>query len=271
MPDSLFSDISDVPSGRAFDIRSGSMRAVPPTDLLFVGFSCEDVSQLNTRRSSAKSCVRSASLRTGQTLAHSLKYIESIRPYLIRLENVAALDDVDPSTGDSNASDVVSLLESLGYFVTYQVVDARQHGSAQRRTRWWGVAVRLSENSLTAEDIDYMEPARESLLSVLEDVEMDQMSLDSVLLPEGSDELAEWQRWRRGADEEVEWKDGQSSDEEQRPEVTETETKKSEANWPDLHAEIFRVRGLRFPLCLEMCYSAQELHKLAAEFPLRPQ
>ena len=49
-------------------------------------------------------------------------------------------------------SKVVNPFASKGYFVAHTVLDARDHGAAHRRRRWWAVAVRVNdEGALTVE------------------------------------------------------------------------------------------------------------------------
>lgn len=273
-PDLIYDNVIDIAQGRGYDVLSGTTKPVPPSDFLYVGFSCKDVSHLNKASHTARACVRAKSHRIGQTLACSVEYIMRFQPYFVFLENVAALDDQDEN-GVSNADEVVDIFASIGYFMVYVVLDARQHGSAQRRTRWWGCGVRVKEGPLDQEDMDELEPKRQHMLQVLEDLQMQPISLDKVLLPEGSPELEGWQDWAASAatvhvddvdnDDDIE---DQHVAVDMRPELEPTTGRRGDAaGWPELHAEQFRLSGFRYPVFLELLYSAPELRKLETLTP----
>lgn len=101
---------------------------------------------MNTHSAQARSCVRLKTLRTGGTLAATVDYVRDMKPRLVLLENVAAIEESDKVHGTSNCDELVATFATLGYAVTHVVLDARRHGAAQRRKRWWAIAVRVNED-----------------------------------------------------------------------------------------------------------------------------
>ena len=67
-PDHLFEDVLSFPSGRGFCVLAGKTKMLPPAEIVYVGFSCKDVSRMNKHSSSSRQCIREASLRTGGPL-----------------------------------------------------------------------------------------------------------------------------------------------------------------------------------------------------------
>jgi site-specific DNA-cytosine methylase len=261
----LFDNVLDFQQGTGYDVISQRRRQLPPADAVYLGFSCKDLSHLNKSSSSAKGCVRLSSLRTGGTLKGCVDYIKRVRPKLVYLENVAAIEDMDKTWGTSNADEVVSMVADLGYILVHKVLDARQHGAPQRRTRWWGMAVLVKTDGqpLTAqEDIAY-EEQKQDVLQNLADMEMAPVSLDHVLMPEDSDELQEWQEWRHKASLDKQDDVVEGMEENDAKEV-------KEERWQDLHKEMFRSKGWRWPPVLELMYDLQEMAKLST-LPRRSQ
>jgi DNA (cytosine-5)-methyltransferase 1 len=68
-----------------------------------------------------------------ELLLDFLKFVESLEPDLLFVENVPGLQD--PNEQLSPFGPFVTRLRALGYFVTYDVVDCRTYGVPQRRSR----------------------------------------------------------------------------------------------------------------------------------------
>ena len=113
-----------------------------------------------------------------------LNYLGNFRPRFVILENVVGLCDVDRQTGVSNADTLYNMMGELGYLLVSAVYDSRRHGSPQRRTRWWGIGIRISNSPLTAADVETYEPYRARILSTLSRIEMNPASISDILLPE---------------------------------------------------------------------------------------
>eukprot|EP00959_Pyramimonas_sp_CCMP1952_P115736 2419904-Pyramimonas_sp.AAC.1 len=100
------------------------------------------------------------------------------------LENVKALCD---SNGEepTNAEALIRQLMDVGYFVVDSIYDSRLHGSPQRRTRWWGAAIRITEGApLTTEEVDSLMPQKVQMLQTLARIEMDPAIIEDILLQE---------------------------------------------------------------------------------------
>lgn len=257
-PDLIFNDVLMFDTAQAYDINSMKSKPIPPVDVVYLGFSCKDVSHLNRSHGNSRACVRSGTLRTGSTLSASAAYIRRVLPQMFFLENVTALEDTDPAAGSSNAQDVEKMCLSMGYILVSAVLDARTHGSAQRRTRWWGAAFRVAVAPASAERAAAFEPARRRMEFLLGAMEMKPMELDNALFEEGSTQLLEWQRARE------EMSNMPKTDD------SEPTTKNKKADWPLLHMEHYRVHGLRYPPVLELFYTEAEM-KVLRTFPRRAQ
>ena len=60
---------------------------------------------------------------------------------------MTAIECVDEDCGTSNADEIVRLFADLGYCMAHTVLDARQHGAAHSRTRWWACAFRVNDSA----------------------------------------------------------------------------------------------------------------------------
>ena len=180
-PDFHFKDVLSFHESAAFDVRSARTKPMPPVDTLYLGFSCKDVSHLNRRHTEARTCVRAGSLRIGSTLAASAAYVAKMRPKFFFLENASALEDCDPAGGSSNADEVETMFLRIGYVIFSVVLDARQHGSAQWRRRWWGAAFQVSSGPVSAQQAKAFDPARRRLQVLLAKMETQPMPLEKFL------------------------------------------------------------------------------------------
>ena len=262
----LFDDITDIPSLKAFDVLSNRATSVPPSHFVYIGFSCKDVSHLNVHAGASRGCVKSGTLRTGHTLRCSIEYVRVYRPYLVGLENVAALDDCD-AAGNSNADDLVEAFEELGYIVVRAVVNSRSHGALQRRTRWWGIAWLVSSTGPIQESQRQKYAASEAVFfAVLSCIELDPRPMSSVMLT--GKKLDAWKTFRLGLRSTL--APAQADDEDSEDEL-EKKKKQELRDWPQLHAEFFRSAGHRYPPVLEFLYTPAESKVLSTEFTRRCQ
>ncbi len=102
----------------------------PPVDMYVAGFPCQSFSGAGKRQgvNDLRGCV----------IYHVLSRVRSLRPRLVVLENVRGL--VDQHRGVF--SQVLAILSSLGYHVTWKLVNTAQHGLPQSRPRVYVVAMR---------------------------------------------------------------------------------------------------------------------------------
>lgn len=252
-PKCLFENVMDFVGSRARCLIAGQHRAVPGTNVIFMGFSCKDVSHMNIYSAMSKDCIKQKSLRTGSTLSGGMQYIRRHRPKLVFLENVAALDDINRTSGISNADELFHMFRLLGYHLFSAIYDARSHGAPQRRTRWWGVAVRLRDDSLTDKDLVICNELTADFLDVLSQVEMLPAPLDTILMEEGSDELASWEESCR--------RHGGGDDDGENDEADKAQQQQQQ-KWPDFHKEVFRMACLRHPPVFTMHYTQEELARI---------
>ena len=233
-PTILYEDVLEFARGHGYGVKNHRVAQFVPYDMLFIGFSCKDLSTMNYHSAKNRSCVRTKSLRTGGTLAGSMSYIASVKPRWVFLENVTAVEFADKDCGTSNADEIVRLFADLGYCMAHTVMDARQHGAAHRRTRWWACAFRVNDSAaITVQQDQAMKPLKDKYLQVLDDIMMKPVKLNQVLMDEDSEDLAAWQMARFADLEEPREMRGQRLD--------------LNSKWPFKHKEIFRAEGLRYP------------------------
>lgn len=199
-PKYLFENVLDFAASQgrgnvgAFCMRSQRRHSAPATDIVYMGFSCKDVSRLNVNRIASGGCIRDRSLRTGSTLDGGMCYVVARRPRLVLLENVASLDDASKSSGLSNADDLFAHFSKIGYYLVSAIYDARKHGAVQRRTRWWGIAMRISDSALDDGDSERCKLWAEEILKTLSEVELEPANFENILMPENSEDLSEWSK-----------------------------------------------------------------------------
>lgn len=64
-PQILYNDITEFHTGKGYDVLSHKQRPLPVADIIYVGFSCKDVSRLNIHSGGANGCIAKEALRTG--------------------------------------------------------------------------------------------------------------------------------------------------------------------------------------------------------------
>jgi site-specific DNA-cytosine methylase len=253
-PKCMFENVMDFYESRARCLIAGQHRAVPGANIIFMGFSCKDVSHMNIYSANARDCIKQKSLRTGSTLSGGMQYVRRHRPKLVFLENVAALDDINRNSGISNADELFHMFRLLGYHLFSTILDARSHGACQRRTRWWGVAVRVRDDSLTDKDMAMCSELAVDFLDVLSQVEMLPVNLDTILMEERGEQLKAWMESGRPGyvDDDGENDEADKAEQQQQQQV----------KWPELHHEVFRMAGLRYPPIFAMHYTQEELARM---------
>ena len=120
-------NFGEIPSG---DITKINEKDIPDIDMLLSGFPCQPFSQAGMRRGFSD---------TRGTLFFDIERIlKEKRPEFVLLENVEGLIRHD----SGNTLDViVKHLESLGYSVSYRVLDASHYGIPQTRKRLYIVGI----------------------------------------------------------------------------------------------------------------------------------
>jgi DNA (cytosine-5)-methyltransferase 1 len=103
---------------------------LPDSDVIAAGFPCQPYSQAGRRDG----------LERGRTpLRHLLRLIESARPAVVVLENVAFILHLQRGAAVTR---VTNRLSRCGYSWAFRLVDSRSFGLPQRRLRWILVAAR---------------------------------------------------------------------------------------------------------------------------------
>jgi DNA (cytosine-5)-methyltransferase 1 len=127
------------------DITKISASEIPDFDLLVAGFPCQPFSSAGARR---------GFLDTRGTLFFDIERIlKEKNPRAILLENVEGLkthDRIDFKKPIGRTLEtILSILEKLGYKVSWQILDASKHGIPQKRKRIYIVGTKSTEVDIT--------------------------------------------------------------------------------------------------------------------------
>lgn len=134
----LFQDVTQMGRKRAFDVLSGQPQDVPGNlDILVAGFSCKDLSMMNSYKKTLMEMGTS-----GLTLKGVLDYAERYRPRLILLENVWAIAKAN-SCGFRQVDLVIEGLKARGYAAGYRLLNSCDYFLPQIRHRIWMWAIRI--------------------------------------------------------------------------------------------------------------------------------
>ena len=138
----LFRDCTQMGRQRAFEVLSRKPQPVPGNlDILVAGFSCKDLSMMNSYRKTLQEMGQS-----GSTLRGVLDYVERYRPKLILLENVWAIAKSN-EVGFRQVDLVLEGLKARGYAAGYRLMNSCDYFLPQIRHRIWMWAIRISESS----------------------------------------------------------------------------------------------------------------------------
>lgn len=138
----LFRDCTQMGRKRALEVLSKKPQPVPGNlDILVAGFSCKDLSMMNSYRKTLQEMGQS-----GSTLRGVLDYVERYRPKLVLLENVWAIAKSN-SIGFRQVELVLEGLKARGYAAGYRLMNSCDYFLPQIRHRIWMWAIRISETS----------------------------------------------------------------------------------------------------------------------------
>eukprot|EP00435_Cladocopium_sp_Y103_P031375 s1198_g7.t3 len=138
----LFRDCTQMGRKRALEVLSKKPQPVPGNlDILVAGFSCKDLSMMNSYRKTLQEMGQS-----GSTLRGILDYVERYRPKLVLLENVYAIAKRN-SIGFRQVELVLEGLKARGYAAGYRLMNSCDYFLPQIRHRIWMWAIRISETS----------------------------------------------------------------------------------------------------------------------------
>ena len=138
------------------------------------------------------------------------------------------------------------MLKGMGYWLIESVCDSRCHGSAQRRTRWWGIAVLVEDTEWDIDDSALYQTLSDKVHQILNDIRLGPGLLTSVLMKPDCPDLAEWQALR------IKDRAARTVDDE----------KGQLKLWPQQHFDFFREHDLRHPPVLELHYTEAHLAHL---------
>jgi site-specific DNA-cytosine methylase len=116
-PDCLCSDdVMELWNNRIKDAFTKDDTDVPWCALVYAGFSCSSISRLNINAKFFHDAVRMNKGKTGQTLIGILGYVHAHSPFLVLLENIPSITDMDESD-TNNSEELMRFFESAGYFI----------------------------------------------------------------------------------------------------------------------------------------------------------
>jgi len=134
----IFQDVCQLGRQRAYDSLSRAPQPVPgELDVLVAGFSCKDLSMMNSYRKTLAEMGQS-----GSTLRGVLDYVERYRPRLVLLENVWAIAKAN-SCGFRQVDLVMEGLKARGYAANYKLLNSCDYYVPQIRHRVWMWGIRV--------------------------------------------------------------------------------------------------------------------------------
>jgi len=134
----IFMDVCHMGRQRAFDAISCTAQPIPgDLDLLMAGFSCKDLSMMNSYRKTLAEMGTS-----GSTLRGVLDYIERYRPRMVLLENVWAIAKAN-QIGFRQVDLVMEGLRARGYASGYRLLNSCDYYVPQIRHRIWMWGIRI--------------------------------------------------------------------------------------------------------------------------------
>ena len=259
-PRLVFEDAAAMGSQKAHDVISNTLQYIPAVDCMIAGFVCKDVSHMNRHACSSKSCISEASKRTGRTFQAVLQYCERHRPGVVILENVTAIEDIDPESMQSNAEVCCSLLQGLGYQVFTKAMTPQLHGVPHRRNRFWFVALLMSYDALAKEAYTFSQPMWNTFQEALDSITLTPPMLPDFVLGADDAELRLWQQHR------LEMREKTVKAEElaasQASQVSVESDLPDDCEWPELHKSMFRSNKKRYPVNLRLIYDSKQLAAL---------
>ena len=116
------------------DIRDVPADEIPECDIVLAGFPCQPFSNAGNRRGVHDS--------RGMLYQEGLRIVEAKKPSVFLFENVKGLMSSKYVDGRRLVDVIVSDLDTIGYNVTYKVVNASDYGVPQNRQRLIMVGIR---------------------------------------------------------------------------------------------------------------------------------
>lgn len=144
----IFQDVCQLGRKHAYEALSRKPQPVPgDLDLLLAGFSCKDLSMMNSYRKTLAEMGTS-----GSTLCGVLAYVERYRPRIVLLENVWAIAKAN-SLGFRQVDLVLEGLKQRGYAAGYKLLNSCDYYVPQIRHRVWMWGLRI--DGATPTDCSY--------------------------------------------------------------------------------------------------------------------
>jgi DNA-cytosine methyltransferase len=161
----LFDDVTKLGNKSALDVISGKMKDVPgKADVIIAGFSCKDLSGMNSHRKALDEMGQS-----GQTLQGCLDYVAVHRPRVVIFENVRNISTKSPETDLRPVDLVMVALRRLGYFSGWKFLDTANFYLPQSRARIWMWGYR--DETIDPATISKQAPSVNKLMEELVDCE----------------------------------------------------------------------------------------------------
>lgn len=144
-------NFNEYPKG---DITKISSEEIPDFDVLCAGFPCQPFSIAGKRLGFNDT--------RGTLFFEVARIIKDKKPKAFVLENVKGIVNHD---GGNTLTVIENTLVELGYYVKWEVLNARKHGIPQNRERWYCIGIR---NDLKDDEIQF--PKEQELLYDLSDI-----------------------------------------------------------------------------------------------------
>lgn len=189
----LFPDVTML-GERKTENSKGFLEAVPWCHIFNCGIECDSVSALNKNRKEHRSCVATATDKTGATAAGCVAYISTHKPLAFMLENVKQLNNKDPVTKKSNLDLLIEMFNDMGYLCRSWSLDPMNYGIPQKRERRYivGVLAGAPDDDIDQFDASFVPPQWfGDVDAYLDQLAIEPLSIRRFLLRDGDPKLEE--------------------------------------------------------------------------------
>ena len=123
-----FGDISNTSGATAKCLRTGFTVTRPWLLLLVAGSPLRRSQPCESQRLEEQGLCGNGKGSTGTSFAIIKEFVEITRPACVLLENVPSLCERNEKTQESDPDYIVHQLQSMSYFATYRLFDAKDYG-----------------------------------------------------------------------------------------------------------------------------------------------
>lgn len=258
--DHLYEDLTQLGCTTGYNLITGAVEHIPSFDLLICGWSCKDISMLNTKRIKDSDQLIGSHGTSGTTFHGTVSIVETHRPKAIIMENVlgvlrSASDAITGASGPDTAIEggqetdwvdddlitdkmrdyITKVFNQIGYVIHFRQLNACDHGFPQSRRRAYMIAVRRDAAGLG-------DRASQGSLAMLKEIDAAYDNLGKPMMQPIENFLLE----------DVEREEWQAFSEPKEVADDAPLAKRKKLQWAALHDRLFSAKGFLWPPSAEV-------------------